>query len=313
MPLVESDYLPFSPGELPRGPWLILAPHPDDETFGMGGSIRRGTLAGLRISVIVLTDGALGGNGDENLVTTREREARTAAKILGIDSIDFWREPDRTLAPRTDLIQRVATRLVGEQIGSIFFPSLTEPHPDHRAAALIGWEACRRTAFLAEPLAYEISSQGPINLLLDITHQITEKCAAMKVYSSQEAERPYTRRVLSQNIARTWSLSESVQFAESFLRLELKDQPLHELAAQRFELYLLGLSANGPGDLELLSASARQKYETDAAFEALRHEIHSLKESRSWRLTAPYRRVGRLFHRLLARCFPASERANYHD
>ena len=33
----ESALIPFDTSPLPGGPWLIFAPHPDDETFGMGG------------------------------------------------------------------------------------------------------------------------------------------------------------------------------------------------------------------------------------------------------------------------------------
>lgn len=245
MKFIESDYLPFSPGELPPGPWLVLAPHPDDETYGMGGSIRRAAIAGLIVHVLVLTDGALGGPDPAGLVTRREAEAREAAGILGISDIQFWREPDRGLEPSDHLAQRVAKLLVDLGIRSLFFPSLTEPHPDHRATAVIGWEACRLAAFTASPIAYEISSHGPINLLLDVTQSIADKEAAMAVYSSQEAERPYARRVLAHNIARTWSLADDVLFAESFLAIRPLDLPLAEVATSCFALYPSGLAWDG--------------------------------------------------------------------
>ena len=35
----EHILVPFSVSELPPGPWLVFAPHSDDETFGMGGSL----------------------------------------------------------------------------------------------------------------------------------------------------------------------------------------------------------------------------------------------------------------------------------
>jgi hypothetical protein len=40
MPLnPEHILVPFAPAALPPGPWLVFAPHADDETFGMGGSL----------------------------------------------------------------------------------------------------------------------------------------------------------------------------------------------------------------------------------------------------------------------------------
>ena len=41
-----------------RRPAFILAPHPDDETFGCGGTIARKLAAGATIHVIVMTDGS---------------------------------------------------------------------------------------------------------------------------------------------------------------------------------------------------------------------------------------------------------------
>ena len=36
--LPESELIPYGSSELPPGPWLVFSPHPDDETFGLGGS-----------------------------------------------------------------------------------------------------------------------------------------------------------------------------------------------------------------------------------------------------------------------------------
>jgi glycosyltransferase involved in cell wall biosynthesis/LmbE family N-acetylglucosaminyl deacetylase len=245
MNLIESDYLPFTPGELPPGPWLVLAPHPDDETYGMGGSIRRATRIGIPVQLIVLTDGALGGPDPATLVPRREQETSAAAAILGIDHVEFWRQPDRGLGPSEALIQRLAERLRGMASGTLFIPSLTEPHPDHRATAVIGWEACRLASFPLQVVAYEISSQGPINLLLDISDEVDAKQAAMDIYTSQEAERPYARRVLANNIARTWSLADTVRYVEAFLHHDPQDQPLVAIAEPYFARYLLGLTPAG--------------------------------------------------------------------
>ena len=38
----------------------MFAPHADDETFGMGGSLLKASKHGVETHVIVLTDGALG-------------------------------------------------------------------------------------------------------------------------------------------------------------------------------------------------------------------------------------------------------------
>ncbi len=97
MPLnPEHILLPFAPADLPPGPWLVFAPHADDETFGMGGSLLKASKQGVETHVIVLTDGALGGERDD-LVQIRRQEAEAAAQLLGLTSLECWSEPDRGL------------------------------------------------------------------------------------------------------------------------------------------------------------------------------------------------------------------------
>ena len=45
----EHMLLPYSLSDLPAGPWLVFAPHADDETYGMGGTLLRwpGLVAGM--------------------------------------------------------------------------------------------------------------------------------------------------------------------------------------------------------------------------------------------------------------------------
>src|SRR5690606_7379595 len=47
----EHEILPYQCSPLPPGPWLVLAPHPDDETFGMGGSLLRAKNEGIETEV----------------------------------------------------------------------------------------------------------------------------------------------------------------------------------------------------------------------------------------------------------------------
>jgi LmbE family N-acetylglucosaminyl deacetylase len=57
----ETSYLPSKVSPIPNGSWLVLAPHPDDETFGMGGALLLAKAASIPVDIIFVTDGALGG------------------------------------------------------------------------------------------------------------------------------------------------------------------------------------------------------------------------------------------------------------
>ena len=37
----EAELIPYTSGFLPGRRWLVLAPHPDDETLGLGGTLAR--------------------------------------------------------------------------------------------------------------------------------------------------------------------------------------------------------------------------------------------------------------------------------
>ena len=53
MILEEGQLLPYSSNDLPPGPWLVFAPHPDDETFGMGGSLLLASGQGIGFAIPV--------------------------------------------------------------------------------------------------------------------------------------------------------------------------------------------------------------------------------------------------------------------
>ena len=77
----EDVLIPFSVSELPKGPWLVFAPHADDETFGMGGTLLKAKQQGIKTHLVVLTDGSLGGDAPD-LVKVRQEFSKEA--YLGV-------------------------------------------------------------------------------------------------------------------------------------------------------------------------------------------------------------------------------------
>ena len=88
---------------------LVISPHPDDESVGCGGTIRKHVLKGDAVHVVFLTSGEAGGHGRsaEETVRLREAEARAAAEILGLASIEFWHEPDGKLRVTPAVVARL--------------------------------------------------------------------------------------------------------------------------------------------------------------------------------------------------------------
>jgi glycosyltransferase involved in cell wall biosynthesis/LmbE family N-acetylglucosaminyl deacetylase len=213
--LEEQSFIPYSVSDPPPGPYLVFAPHPDDETFGMGGTIARATRAGIAVYVVVLTDGQQAGDAN-----TRRHEAQEAGRILELTNIYFWGLPDRRLHRATDMESRVLKILKSVKPRVVFLPSLQEFHPDHRTATLKIWLALQKSDYLGQLWTYEIARQAEANRLIDITKVIPIKQEAMRCYKSQLALNNYEAVTLGLNQARTLTLQEGITHAESFFEYD---------------------------------------------------------------------------------------------
>jgi LmbE family N-acetylglucosaminyl deacetylase len=133
--------------ELTEGrPFVVLSPHPDDETLGAGGLIASACTAGQEVNVIVVTDGS-GSHPQskqyprQRLVDLRYSEVHKSGLALGLqrDRIGFLGLSD-TLAPKSgsqfdkaveetlDVIRRLGA-------GTLFVTWEGDPHCDHEASA----------------------------------------------------------------------------------------------------------------------------------------------------------------------------------
>jgi len=237
----EHMLIPFQASQLLPGPWLVFAPHADDETFGMGGSLLKAKKENVETHLVVLTDGAFGGER-EDLVKVREEEVNRAAQLLGIKSLHCWSEPDRGLDHNESLVGKITDTIRSLAPAAVFFPGPFEIHPDHRATAFLVWSALqqlRENGVSPEAIAYEIGVQNPVNLLIDVTDQYAEKKEAMAIYASQNNENNYEELVLALDKGRTFSLPAQVEFAEGFFRFQSKDMglSLQEVTHKIVDLY----------------------------------------------------------------------------
>lgn len=179
----ERELVPYFPSSIPReDPWLIVAPHPDDETIGMGGSILKAVCSGITVYVTFVTSGDKQGNPDE-----REEEARKALSILGVQqkNLFFLRFPDRKLSLRQPSLRlRLENLLYTLKPGALFATSPMEYHPDHRVVAAVSLLIARQKNL---PLFfYEVIRQSEINMLIPLSEEEMEaKKKALKEYKSQ--------------------------------------------------------------------------------------------------------------------------------
>lgn len=201
----------------PRGRVLVLAPHPDDETLGCGGALLLHARRGDPVRVAFATDGERGGpsSARKGLAARRRREAREAARVLGIRELEHWGEPDGGLRGSRGLARLVKAALLRARPEVLYRPASDDPHPDHAA---LGRAVERALADLPErPLdcRYEVWSAPKPNAVLDISRDFARKARALAAYRSQRPALdllPMARRL---NAGRGLLLG-SARYAEGF-------------------------------------------------------------------------------------------------
>lgn len=83
-----------------RRPTVVLAPHPDDETLGCGGTVARKRRMGVPVKVVFMTDGAASHTRflpPSELERLRRGEAVEACARLGVKDVHFMGLPDHKL------------------------------------------------------------------------------------------------------------------------------------------------------------------------------------------------------------------------
>lgn len=214
---IEASLLPYQASpDLGPGPMLVLAPHPDDEVFGCGGTLARCTQLGIATCVVIATDGGHGGGAD--YAACRREESRAAARVLGLPEPVFWGLQDRQLCYGEDLVARISDALETQGSRLCVAPSPAEVHPDHRALALAAMEAARRCG--VRLAMYEVGAPLWPNRLVDITPVVALKEQAIRCFSSQLAQQDYLSQVQGRDAFRSYTLGAAVAAAEAFFVVE---------------------------------------------------------------------------------------------
>lgn len=219
--ITEDQLIPFHSTDPTGKRVLVLAPHPDDESIGCGGTLALHAAAGDPVRVIILTDGARGDMsgrfGREDYIALRQRETLAACACLGIDDVIFLDHEDRDLTNIPTLVSEVADLVDAFMPDVIYAPSPLEFHPDHRAAADAAAQALKMCRTSARLIYYEVGQPVQIDMLVDITPVLDKKRRAILQYQSQLDERPYHDVALALNRFRSLTLSRDVTHAEGFV------------------------------------------------------------------------------------------------
>ena len=162
---------------------LSILAHPDDESYGVGGSLAKYHQEGARLILVTLTDGGSGSKRlqpgilpDAPLGECRLKELEMACKVLGVDRLITLGYVDGKLdqADREEMIDKIVPIIQEERPDIIitFHPNGVSGHRDHTVAAEVA-----REAFLRAAAEEEASPPPQVKKLY--YHCMTERMAAM--------------------------------------------------------------------------------------------------------------------------------------
>ncbi len=130
---------------------LLLLAHPDDETFGPGGTIARYANEGADVYLATATRGEAGMLGDPpvtdraHLGEVRAGELLSAAGRLGIRKVSFLGFVDGQLAsiPRKRIVEKAVEQIRWTRPHVVigFGPEGVSRHPDHKVMCSVALEA----------------------------------------------------------------------------------------------------------------------------------------------------------------------------
>lgn len=207
---------------------IVFSPHPDDETFGCGGTIAKRLCEGFEVSVVLMTDGRhaysepfgiVADPTPEELKKIRKTEEERAMRILGLrdENLVFLDFEDGTLEQNREEAEKEVVRiLVEHRPTEVYNVHEGDFHPDHRAASRIVENAIKKASIHTTQCQYSISSRyGRLGMLaalllsrikqnvsyVDISDFLPLKEKAMKEFRSQistmseRQERPVVRNL----------------------------------------------------------------------------------------------------------------------
>jgi LmbE family N-acetylglucosaminyl deacetylase len=243
MSLFQAPPVPATVARPRKGRVLVIAPHPDDETFGAGGTLIHHARQGDRIHAVFVCSGIQGDPDGlyrrDELPALRQKEARAAGAILGIGEFTFFGYPDNLSdadyshvfgglpkepeAQRRALVSGLAQKLV-ELIGVdrpdvVYYPWSGEINPDHWAVGRAveqarstqpEWEG--RISFLG----FEIWSPCQPAVIVDVSDTFATKLRAVAEYRTQLAYQDYVPKVTGLGAYRSLLLEAGATFGEAF-------------------------------------------------------------------------------------------------
>ena len=187
---------------------LIIAPHPDDETLGCGGTILKHRQAGDNIFWLLLTEPGINGEFTESMAAQRGEAVRQVQAAFRFNKVFRPGLPVLQLdtIPFKNIVQTVGGIINEIQANVLYIPFEGDVHSDHSITFKAAWSAGKtfRCPSVEEIYAYETISETEFSVPLassiflpntfqDISNYMNEKLRVAALYKNEMDAHPFPR------------------------------------------------------------------------------------------------------------------------
>lgn len=239
---------------------LVVAVHPDDETLGCGGTLRRFKTEGSFIHWLIVTSmyaqkgkeiWAKKSNGEtwlwrdkkidpvlfaEKEVERRAHEVKQVGKAYSFDSVHEMCLPAMCVdqIPMEKMINRISDIMHEVRPDTVILPFKADVHSDHRVAFEAAYSCTKRFRypFVQRVMMMETISETDFglgtgenmfcpNVYVNISNHIQEKIDIMALYGGEMASPPFPRSTENiRALALNRGCMSSFEYAEGYMLLK---------------------------------------------------------------------------------------------
>lgn len=187
---------------------LVVAPHPDDESLGCGGTILKHRARGDSVHWLIMTSVHEAHGFTAKRVISRALEIKRVAKLYGFDGTHQLGFPTTKLdkLPLGELIAKVSDVMSAIKPEIVYIPFGGDIHSDHRITFEVMASCSKwfRYPSVKRILAYEVLSETDAaidpcsggfrpNVFNDITPYLDKKLRALALFEGEMGKFPFPR------------------------------------------------------------------------------------------------------------------------
>jgi N-acetylglucosamine malate deacetylase 1 len=188
---------------------LVIAPHPDDETLGCGGTLLRMAESGAELAWLIVTRISEEAGFTPQRVQGREAEIEKVTSLLGFSEVFQLSMPTRQLdaIPMAELVEQFSGVFREFRPEHVFLPHRSDVHSDHRVVFDAGAACAKwfRYPTVRRLLSYEtisetdfcLDTRSPFqpNCFVDISRYLERKLEVVAAYESELGTFPFPRSI----------------------------------------------------------------------------------------------------------------------